>query len=232
MQQAMVGVVLAVIAAAGEAPTTAPDTWRALRPESAAVRTLVARGKERSGTFRDLTGRLNGSDIITSTTRVAAELGSTSEAANTQGLEWPPSSKSRTRIVAGTVVSGDVDTRTLAAAIEALPRPPERIVMVDTKDLPPTQESRLRGLDAFVLSGSRVICLRRQSPTLRAAEDEGGPYVLMLAVVIWHEMAHAEGLDERQAQEREEDLWKAFTGRGLVDSAVGLSYLTELRRRR
>ena len=80
--------------------------------------------------------------------------------------------------------------------------------------------------------GSRVIYLRRESPTLLAAEYSGGPYLLMLAVVIWHEMAHAEGLDERQAQQREEDLWKQFVQRALVDSGVGLTYLDELRRRR
>ena len=120
----------------------------------------------------------------------------------------------------------------LAAAIEVLPRPPERIVMVDTKELPRTQEGQLRELDAFVLRGSRVIYLRRQSATLRAAEYSGGPYVLMLAVIIWHEMAHAEGLDKRQAQQREEVLWNQFVQRDLVDAAVGLTYLDELRRRR
>ena len=318
MQQAMVGMVLAMIAGAGEGPMTAPDAWRALRPESAAVRTLMARGIERSGTFRDLTGRLSRADVIVYVrfsscpgdvagclfwgsaapglrrvlikldqfgrspneltallahelqhalevadapeirdlasfqkafagrgwkgahgfetaqakevrTRVAAELGSSTEAANGQDRERIRGSKPRIRLVAGTVVSGDVDAGTLAAAIEALPRPPERIVIVDTKDL---HERQLRELDAFVLSGSRAIYLRRQSQTLRAAEYTGGPCVLMLAVVIWHEMAHTEGLDERQAQEREEALWKEFTGRGLVDSAVGLTYLAELQRRR
>ena len=39
-------------------------------------------------------------------------------------------------------------------------------------------------------------------------------------------------LTSGQAQQREEDLWKEFTQRGLVDSAVGLTYLAELRRRR
>ena len=34
------------------------------------------------------------------------------------------------------------------------------------------------------------------------------------------------------AQQREEDLWKVFVQRGLVDSGVGLAYLDELRRRR
>lgn len=137
----------------------------------------------------------------------------------------------RERIVAGTVVIGDVDTRTLRAAIEVLPRRPERIVVVDAGELPGAPETQMRDLDAFVPVGSRVIYLRRQSMTLLAAEYSGGPYVLMLAAVIWHEMAHVDGLDERHAREREEHLWKQFVQRSLVDSGVGLTYLDELRRR-
>jgi hypothetical protein len=156
----------------------------------------------------------------------------TSEAANDQRREWVPSSESRMRIVAGTVVVGDIDARTLQAAIEMLPHRPERIVVVETKALPPARESQLRDLDGFVLRDSRVIYLRRDGQTLLAAEYSGGPYVLMLAVIVWHEMAHTEGLDERQAQLREEDLWKAFIQRGLVDSGLGLTYLAELQRRR
>jgi hypothetical protein len=156
----------------------------------------------------------------------------TSEAANGQGRKRARSSETPSRIVAGTIVKGDIDPRTLEAALEALPRRPERIVVVDTKAMPPGFEKQLRDLDAFVPIGSRVIYLRRQSPTLLAAEYSGGPYLLMLAAIIWHEMAHTEGLDERHAQEREEDLWKQFVQRSLVDSGVGLTYLDELRRRR
>jgi hypothetical protein len=141
-------------------------------------------------------------------------------------------SASRTRIVAGTIVEGDIDTRALQAALESLPRRPERIVMVNADEKPLEHENQRRDLDAFVPLGSRVIYLRRESPTVRAAEYDGGPYVLMLAVVIWHEMAHTVGLDERQAQLREEDLWQQFVQRGLVDSGFGLTYLAELRRRR
>ena len=104
--------------------------------------------------------------------------------------------------------------------------------MVDAETEPTSHDKQLRGLDAFVPIGSRVIYLRRQSVTLLAAEYSGGPYLLMLTAVIWHEMAHTEGLDERHAQEREEELWKQFVQRGLVDSGVGLTYLDELRRRR
>ncbi len=64
MRQGLVGVVLAAIAAAGQVPVTAQDASRALRPESAAARTLIANGIERSNTFRGLTDRLSGTDVI------------------------------------------------------------------------------------------------------------------------------------------------------------------------
>jgi hypothetical protein len=155
---------------------------------------------------------------------------STGQAAN--GQERPRRSEKRSQVIAGTVVSGDIDTRTLSAALEALPRRPARIVVVDDGTELPAHEKQLRDLDGFVLTGSRIVYLRRQSETLLAAEYAGGPYVLMLAAIIWHEMAHTEGLDERHAQEREEDLWKQFVQRSLVDSGVGLTYLAEMRRRR
>jgi hypothetical protein len=135
-------------------------------------------------------------------------------------------------IVAGTVVMGAFDPRTVRTILEVLPRRPETIVFVDIKELPSAHEKQFRGLDGFVPIGSRVVYLNRQSPTLRAAEFEGGPYLLMLAAVVWHEMAHTEGLDERQARQREEDLWKQFVQRSLVDSGIGLTYLNELRQRR
>lgn len=134
--------------------------------------------------------------------------------------------------IAGTLVVGDVDTRTLGAALEALPRRPERIVVVDAKAIPPAFASQLHDLDGFVPVGSRVIYLRRESVTLREAELSGGPYLLMLAAVIWHEMAHAEGCDEAQARHREEELWQQYVRSGRVDSGIGLTYLVELRGRR
>ena len=45
--------------------------------------------------------------------------------------------------------------------------------MVETKALPP-QESQLRDLDGFVLRDSRIIYLRREGPTLVAAEYTAG----------------------------------------------------------
>jgi hypothetical protein len=142
--------------------------------------------------------------------------------------EEPPSSQ----LIAGTRVVGDVDTRTLRAALEALPSRPDRIVMVGGQAIPPAFARQMQDLDGFVPVGSRVIYLRRNGATLREAELSGGPYLLMLAVVIWHEMAHADGCDEAQARRREEELWGQYLRAGRVDAGVGLTYLAELRRRR
>jgi hypothetical protein len=54
----------------------------------------------------------------------------------------------------------------------------------------------------------------------------------MVALVIWHEMAHVDGLDERDAQGREEALWGEFIRKGRVDATLGLTYLRELKGRR
>ena len=135
------------------------------------------------------------------------------------------------RTIAGTVVVGQVDRRTIQSALEALPRRPARIVIIDDAAAP-SGAHRARDLDGFVPLGSSVIYLRRQSPTLRSAEDQGGAYLLVLATVIWHEMAHAEGVDETGARQQEEDLWESFVRAGQVESAVGLSYLAALKRRR
>ena len=136
------------------------------------------------------------------------------------------------RVIAGTIIVGDVDRRTIEAALERLPRRPKRIVMVGPKTVTPELQAQMRGLDAFVPVGSDVIYLKRQSPTVREAELSGGPYLFMLALVIWHEMAHVDGLDELGARRREEEMWKQFLQGGEVDSAIGMAYLAELRNRK
>jgi hypothetical protein len=52
----------------------------------------------------------------------------------------------------------------------------------------------------------------------------------MLATVLWHEMAHLSGADERGGQ-AEERLWMQFVRDGLTDQMTGLRYLQALRRR-
>ena len=133
--------------------------------------------------------------------------------------------------IAGTIVVGNVDVGTFRLALSALPRQPTRIVVVSDRAMPGIA-GQVRELDGFVLPGSSDIYLRHESITLGAAELSGGPYVLMLAAVIWHELAHVDGCDETQAREREMALWGEFVRNGRVESSLGLTYLAALRDRK
>jgi hypothetical protein len=135
-------------------------------------------------------------------------------------------------LVGRTLVVGDADIATLRLALDALPRQPERLVVLDVKAASGPRKERSASLDAFVPVGSRTIYVLRQSVTLREAELSGGAYVLILAVAIWHEMAHTEGLDETAARRREEELWQRFVLSGRVESSFGVTYLDDLRRRK
>jgi hypothetical protein len=133
--------------------------------------------------------------------------------------------------IVGTIVVGDVDVSVFRLALSVLPRPPDRIVVVSDSEMSGIA-GRVRELDGFVPQGSSVIYLRHESITLRAAESSGGPYVLMLAIVIWHEQAHADGCNEAEAREREVTLWREFVRNGRVESSLGLTYLAALRDRK
>jgi hypothetical protein len=50
----------------------------------------------------------------------------------------------------------------------------------------------------------------------------------MLATIIWHEMAHLDGADERGARKAEQDLWTRFVRDGVCDEVTGLRYLRAL----
>ena len=64
MWKGMTGVVLAAIATAGGGTVHAQSESSAVRPEDAAIQALIARGMERSATFRDLKTRLDTADVI------------------------------------------------------------------------------------------------------------------------------------------------------------------------
>jgi hypothetical protein len=49
-----------------------------------------------------------------------------------------------------------------------------------------------------------------------------------LAAVIWHELAHIEGADEREARRREEAQWTAFIRDQQVDAGAALRFLNAL----
>ena len=65
MRQAIVGAVVAAIAVTGGVTTHAQsESSSAVRPEDPSIRALIARGMERSATFRGLNTRLDASDVV------------------------------------------------------------------------------------------------------------------------------------------------------------------------
>lgn len=64
MQQGLAGLVFAALAIASGANPSELNVPGSIRPESPAVRALIARGLERSQTFRDLVRRLDATDVV------------------------------------------------------------------------------------------------------------------------------------------------------------------------
>ena len=64
MRQGLAAAVLATIVAAGGQVVSAQNGSPAIRPEHEGIRELIASGMQRSETFRDLSARLDTSDVI------------------------------------------------------------------------------------------------------------------------------------------------------------------------
>ena len=119
----------------------------------------------------------------------------------------------------------------LIQAIELLPRPPVRLAIIDASDAKPEVQKILRQLDAFVIKGSRVVYVVKQSALLRGAIAGSSLHRHALAGVLWHEMAHADGADEREARAKEQALWTSYVRDQRVDPVAALRYLRALDRR-
>ena len=121
---------------------------------------------------------------------------------------------------------------TIKRALQLLPKQPARILVIDAAQAPRAVDGHGRRVEAFVRHGEDVVYLIAQGVTLRGAQNGPGVYDYALAALIWHEMAHLGGSDERDAQRQEEDLWTQYVAGGLVDTRRGLNYLALLKKRR
>lgn len=122
--------------------------------------------------------------------------------------------------------------RVIARVERLLPRRPERIVVLDASRQPPALQRRVEEAEGFVTVGSTTVYLKKQGSTFQQALRSAGIADFALAIIVWHEMAHVAGADERGAQLQEEQLWRQFVLERRVDPARGLNYLTLLRNRR
>lgn len=120
---------------------------------------------------------------------------------------------------------------TLARVIRLLPRPPEKVVVVDADTGGQSLHEKLQHVEGFAINGKRVVYLVRQSDTLQRTLNGPGIFDYALAITIWHEMAHIDGADEAGARKAEEQLWAEFVLAGRVDRVQGMRYLALLKKR-
>lgn len=119
----------------------------------------------------------------------------------------------------------------IVRALRLLPRLPTRLAVLDADEARADVRPTLLRLDAFVTTGSPVVYVVRQSPLLHGARAGASNHIHALAAVVWHEMAHVAGADEREARKREQALWTSFIRDQRVDPVVALRYLSALDRR-
>jgi len=136
-----------------------------------------------------------------------------------------------TDIVTASSPAGAAARDAIKAAIALLPRAPTRIAVMDITTAKPEARDRLRTLDAFTVRGSGVIYLVDGSELLRGAQAGSAFHRAALAAVIWHEVAHVNGADEREARKAESKLWTSFVRDGLIDQLTALRYLNALENR-
>src|SRR5215471_3675376 len=125
--------------------------------------------------------------------------------------------------------SGDSpNVRAMRRALALLPRLPTNIdlTVTDAEEAEPGVRERLLTLEAFIIrGGGRVIYIVKQGSVLRGAAKGSREYTYVLAGIIWHEMAHIAGADERAARKAERDLWATFVRDQRIDEGFGLRYL-------
>src|SRR5512147_1488474 len=64
------------------------------------------------------------------------------------------------RTIIDTVVVGEIDVSTLRAALEALPRRPKRIEIIDDDEISVDLRKRVADMDAFSVVGSQTVFVR------------------------------------------------------------------------
>ena len=124
------------------------------------------------------------------------------------------------------------DDAIIQRVLALLPKPPSQVAIVDVSRAADEVREALRNVDAFVVKGGRVVYLTSHNEILKGTISGWPLYEHMPAAIIWHEMAHIDGADEREAQRREEALWTDYVLTGNVDQGEGMRYLALLIGRR
>jgi hypothetical protein len=137
------------------------------------------------------------------------------------GTDW-------TQLIVTEGPSATDEREALVRALRLLPALPARVAVLDAEQARPDVKPTLLRLDAFVVRGRSEVYVVRQSALLRCAMRRAPLCTHALAAVIWHEMAHVAGADEREARRREEAQWTAFIRDQQVDAVAALRFLNAL----
>jgi hypothetical protein len=113
----------------------------------------------------------------------------------------------------------------IVRALRLLSALPARVAVIDAERARPGVKETLLRLDAFVVKGRTEVYIVRQGALLRCAIRREPLCTHALAAVVWHEMAHVDGADEREARKREEAQWTTFIRDQQVDAVAALRYL-------
>jgi hypothetical protein len=129
------------------------------------------------------------------------------------------------------LAAADPYDEAVGRALALLPRRPDKIVLLDIETASPAMREKLGRVEGFVTTGEPTVYLKKQGVALQQASKGPGVFDYVVAIKIWHEMAHIAGADELEAQRQEEELWKEFIVSQKVDSRRGLAYLELLSKR-
>jgi hypothetical protein len=121
--------------------------------------------------------------------------------------------------------------RAIRKAVALLPKRPPAVSIIDAYESKPEVRDMLLTLDAFITRGGTVVYVVKQSAVLKAATKGSQLCEYMLASIIWHEMAHIDGMDERGARHAEEQIWTRFVRDAVIDQITALRYLQALTNR-
>jgi hypothetical protein len=80
-----------------------------------------------------------------------------------------------------------------------------KVLVVDVTQAARTADAHGRQVEAFVGLGENVVYCDLPGRALRGAQKGRGIFDYALAILIWDEMAHLAGADEREAQRQQED---------------------------
>jgi len=112
-----------------------------------------------------------------------------------------------------------------------LPTRPALVKVIDLDRSARLLQEKFKNTEGFITTGDPAVYLTKQGSTFQHALRGPGIWDYVLAIIIWHEMAHLEGANERQARLKEEELWARFMVAGRIDNRRGLAYLGLLRKR-